>query len=175
LTTDASADAIAKRGAFHVALTGGSAASSLYPVLAQAKLDWSKVHVWFGDERCVPPEHADSNFKLAHESFLARVQVPATHIHRMRGEIPPVDAASEYEKALQAIGGALDVVHVGMGPDGHICSLFPGHPLLQEKTKLVASLTASPKPPPSRVTLTLPALAKARALWFLVMGGNKAD
>jgi 6-phosphogluconolactonase len=173
LTVDAAQKAIAARGAFHVALTGGSAASTLYPVLAQAKLEWSKVHFWFGDERCVPPDHADSNFKLAKESFLSRV--PDARVHRIKGEIAPADAAAEYERELGAIGNALDVVHVGMGPDGHICSLFPGHALLDEKTKLVASLTDSPKPPPARVTLTFPALSNARALWFLVMGGNKAD
>ncbi|HEY4223800.1 MAG TPA: 6-phosphogluconolactonase [Myxococcota bacterium] len=176
LTAEVAGDAVTARGIFSVALTGGSAATTLYPVLAQAALPWNKVHVFFGDERCVPPEHADSNYKLAQETFLSRVPVPEANIHRIRGEIAPADAAAEYERVLvDVVGGVLDVVHVGMGPDGHICSLFPGHPLLKEQAKLVASLTDSPKPPPARVTLTMPALQKARGLWFLVAGGNKAD
>ena len=164
-----------------MALTGGSAASTLYPVLAQAKLDWDKVHVFFGDERCVPAGDADSNYKLAHETLLSRVPLRAAHIHRMRGEDPPADAALAYQKILVDVtGGSLDVVHLGVGPDGHVCSLFPGHALLDEPAgqdggRLVASLTDSPKPPPARVTLTLAALAQARALWFLVAGINKAE
>ena len=178
LSVEAAGAAIAARGSFSMALTGGSAASTLYPVLAQAKLDWGRVHVFFGDERCVPPEHADSNFKLAHETFLSRVAVPAANVHRVRGEDAPEDAARAYEKTLLDVtGGVLDVVHLGVGPDGHVCSLFPGHPLLDEPAggRIVASLTDSPKPPPARVTLTLPALAQARALWFLVAGINKAE
>lgn len=182
LSVEAAHAAIAARGLFSMALTGGSAASTLYPVLAQAKLDWDKVHVFFGDERCVAPDHADSNYKLAHETFLSRVPLRAAHIHRPLVEQgSPADAAQAYGKTLLEItGGALDVVHLGVGPDGHICSLFPGHALLEEPPveqggRLVASLTDSPKPPPARVTLTLPALARARALWFLVAGVNKAE
>ena len=176
LTVDAAAAAVHARGAFHVALTGGSAATTLYPVLAQAALPWPQVHVWFGDERCVAPDHADSNYKLARDTFLARAPIPDANVHRVRGEIDPAAAAAEYQRTLEDVaGGALDVVHVGMGPDGHICSLFPGHALLDESTRLVASLTDSPKPPPARVTLTMAALQKARGLWFLVAGANKAE
>ncbi len=176
LSVDAAAAAVKERGLFSLALTGGSAAEKLYPVLAQAPLPWDKVHVFFGDERCVPPAHADSNFKLAEDTFLRRVGIPAANVHRMRGEDAPAKAAAAYaEELLRVTGdGTLDAVHVGMGPDGHICSLFPGHALLSSQ-KLVDSLTDSPKPPPSRVTFTLPLLKKARALWFLVMGQNKAD
>jgi 6-phosphogluconolactonase len=176
LTVDAAARAVDARGQFSMALTGGSAASTLYPVLAQAPLPWERVHVFFGDERCVPPDHADSNYRLAQEAFLARVPIAEQNVHRMRGEIDVAEAASEAERALEEIaGGALDVVHVGVGPDGHVCSLFPDHPLLEEKERMVAFLTDSPKPPPTRITLTLPALARARALWFLVAGQNKAE
>jgi 6-phosphogluconolactonase len=176
LSVEEAALAVKERGLFSLALTGGSAASVLYPVLAQAPLPWERVHVFFGDERSVPPDHADSNYRLARESFLSRVPIPAAHVHRMHGEAPPAEAALAYERELQTItGGVLDVVHIGVGPDGHICSLFPGHPLLQVTDALVASLTDSPKPPPARVTLTMAALAKARALWFLVAGGNKAE
>lgn len=177
LTLDAAATAIAARGRFTFALTGGSAATMLYPVLAQAALPWDKVHVFYGDERCVPPTHEESNHRLAHMTFLSRVPIAEGNIHRVDGTLPPEDAARAYERTLREVtgDGALDAVHVGMGPDGHICSLFPGHALLDEKTRLVASLTDSPKPPPARVTLTLPALANARALWFLVAGNNKAE
>ena len=181
LSVEAAEQAIAARGLFSMALTGGSAATTLYPVLAQAKIDWQKIHVFFGDERCVPPDHVDSNHKLAHDALLSRVPLRADHVHRVRGEAPPAEAAREYEATLLAVtGGSLDVVHVGVGPDGHICSLFPSHPLLEEPAvslggHLVASLTDSPKAPPARVTLTLSALAQARALWFLVAGVNKAE
>lgn len=170
-TESTARDAITARGVFTLALTGGSAAKALYPRLARARVDWTKTHVYFGDERCVPPDDAESNFKLAHEVFLAPAGIPAANVHRIHGEAPPADAAAEYARALPV----LDVVHLGLGPDGHVCSLFPGHALLAESTARVASLTDSPKPPPSRVTLTRVALREARALWFLVTGDSKRD
>lgn len=176
LSVESARAAVDARGLFTMALTGGSAATVLYPVLAQAVLPWERTHVFFGDERCVPADHPDSNYRLARETFLSRVPIPEANVHRMRGELPPTEAAAEYERVLDEVaGGALDVVHVGVGPDGHVCSLFPGHALLDEKKRLVASLTDSPKPPPSRVTLTFPALSRARSLWFLVSGANKAE
>ena len=170
-TESTARDAITARGVFTLALTGGSAAKALYPRLARARVDWTKTHVYFGDERCVPPDDAESNFKLAHEVFLAPAGIPAANVHRIHGEAPPADAAAEYARALPV----LDVVHLGLGPDGHVCSLFPGHALLAESTARVASLTDSPKPPPARVTLTRVALREARALWFLVTGDSKRD
>lgn len=176
LTIEQAAAAVAARGRFTMALTGGSAATTFYPVLAQAPLPWENVHVFFGDERCVPPDHADSNYRLARETFLSRVKLPDANVHRIRGELPPRDAALDYERVLREVADAsIDVVHLGVGPDGHICSLFPGHPLLEEEKTFVASLTDSPKPPPARVTLTFPALARARCLWFLVAGASKAE
>jgi 6-phosphogluconolactonase len=178
LTLDAAAAAVAARGRFTVALTGGSAASTLYPVLARAPLPWDRVHVFYGDERAVPPDHKDSNHRLAVETFLSQAPIPAAQVHRIRGEDDPAAAAAAGERALLSVTdgtGALDVVHVGMGPDGHVCSLFPGHPLLRDEVRLVAPILDSPKPPPARVTLTLQALARARALWFLVAGAAKAD
>lgn len=177
LTVEAAEAAMIERGLFSMALTGGSAAVTTYAVLAQAPLPWDKVHVFFGDERCVAPDHVDSNHQLAKDALLSRVPLRSEHIHRIRGEDPPADAARVYEKTLiDVTGGSLDVVHLGVGPDGHVCSLFPGHSLLDPSVRgLVAFLTDSPKPPPARVTLTMPALAKARALWFLVAGANKAE
>lgn len=171
-TTESTArDAIAARDVFTLALTGGSAAKALYPRLARARVDWAKTHVYFGDERCVPPDDAESNFKLAHDVFLGPAGIPTANVHRIDGEAPPADAAAEYARTLPV----LDVVHLGLGPDGHVCSLFPGHALLAESTARVASLTDSPKPPPARVTLTRVALREARALWFLVTGDSKRD
>jgi 6-phosphogluconolactonase len=174
MTIEAANAAIIARGSFSMALTGGSAATTLYPVLAQAALPWEKVHIFFGDERCVPPDHADSNYGLANKVFLSKVSIPPGNIHRMMGEIEPDKAAKEYELELAKIGGAIDVLHLGMGPDGHVLSLFPGHALL-ENNDLVTYLTDSPKPPPSRVTLGLAAVKKARAVWFLVAGENKRE
>ena len=177
-TLATAADAVSKRGRFTVALTGGSAASTLYPVLAKAVLPWDKVHVFFGDERSVDKSHADSNFKLAHDTFMSLAPIPEGNIHRMRGEDPADVAAKAYEAELLRVTdgtGALDVVHVGMGPDGHICSLFPGHALLRDDVRLVAPILDSPKPPPSRLTLTMQALSRAREVWFLVSGASTAD
>lgn len=177
-TTAAATAAIAARGVFTMALTGGSAAQVLYPVLAQAALPWEKVHVFYGDERAVPPDHKDSNHKLAEDTFLSKAKLPAANVHRMVAENDVVKGALDYERELLRVtegSGALDVIHIGMGPDGHICSLFPGHALLHEEKRLVMPITDSPKPPPSRITLTLQALSRARQLWFLVSGAGKAD
>jgi 6-phosphogluconolactonase len=143
-------------------------------VLAQAPLPWGNVHVYFGDERCVPKEPADANYKIALESFLARVPIPGGNVHAVDGTRAPDEAARAYAQELPA---QLDVVHLGMGPDGHVCSLFPGHPLVTTPAPhaRVAAITDSPKPPPARVTLTLAELANARALVFLVLGASKAE
>lgn len=170
-TESAARAAISARGVFTLALTGGSAAKALYPRLARARVDWAQTHVYFGDERCVPPDDAESNFKLARDVLLGPAGVPGRNVHRIHGEALPREAAAEYARALPI----LDVVHLGLGPDGHVCSLFPGHALLAESTARVASLTDAPKSPPERVTLTRVALREARALWFLVTGDSKRD
>jgi len=163
--------AIAARGRFHLALTGGSAAE-LYRPLSQARIDWRAVEVWWGDERAVPPDHADSNFRRAKELLLDLVPIPPANQHRMRGEAADLDAAAaEYAQALPT----LDLVHLGMGPDGHVCSLFPDHPLLLETKRTVAVVSDSPKPPARRITLTLPGLRFARKLLVTVMGAEKAS
>jgi 6-phosphogluconolactonase len=174
-TLEAANQAIAARGVFTLALTGGSAAQQLYPLLAQAPLPWQHIHVFLGDERCVPTTHADSNARLARETLLSRVNLPVANLHLVDGAALDIHASARaYEADIRRVSpsGELDLVHLGMGPDGHVCSLFPGHAVLRE-TSLVAALADSPKPPPCRITLTLPALYKARALWFLVMGASK--
>jgi len=171
-------EAIATRGRFSCALTGGSAAKAIYGRLAEEKLDWSKVLFFWGDERMVPYDHPDSNFRLARETLLGKVPVPEANLHRM--PIEPQDSArhaEEHAADLKRTLGetpVLDLVHLGMGPDGHVCSLFPGHVLLAEKEHWVVPIHDSPKPPPDRYTLTLPTLFAARQIWFLVAGAEKA-
>jgi 6-phosphogluconolactonase len=162
--------AMAARGRCHVALTGGSTAGLLYPALAQAPIAWGQVSFYWGDERCVPANHDDSNQRLAHHTLLSHT--PGATIVAMDGTAPGPVAAVAYEALLPP---QLDVVHLGIGPDGHICSLFPGHLLLHERSVRVASLTDSPKPPSRRITLTLRALQEAREVWLFAMGAAKAD
>lgn len=171
----AAAAAIAARGAFSLALTGGSLATDGFPRLAKAKVDWSRVELLWGDERAVPPDHADSNYRVAKELLLD--PVGARRVHRMPGERPDLQAAArEYDALVRAIDRrvGLDLVLLGAGPDGHVCSLFPGHPLLAETTAWAAAVEDSPKPPPRRLTLTLPALAAARSVVAVVLGQGKA-
>lgn len=152
-------------GRLSLALPGGSAAEILCPALVRARMRWRDVDVFWGDERAVPPDHPDSNYRIANERLLSRVQVDPARIHRLPGEAPDLEAAArEYEKRLVRASGApphLDVVLLGVGADGHVCSLFAGHPALDERSRLVVPIVDSPKPPPRRLTLTLPALAGA--------------
>jgi 6-phosphogluconolactonase len=163
-------EAIAARGTFTCALTGGSSAKATYPLLATAAVDWSKVHLYWGDERAVPPYHADSNYKLALDALLDKIKIPAGNVHRMKADEPT--GAEDYERDLPA---TFDLVHLGMGPDGHVCSLFPGHAALGESAKRVVWINDSPKPPPKRLTVTMPVLHAARAIDVLVAGAEKAD
>lgn len=155
--------AIEERGVFTCALTGGSAVK-LYPLLAKEDLDWSRIEFFVGDERLVPLEHADSNYRAVREAL------PQARIHPVRTELSPDEAAADYARLLP---DELDLIHLGMGPDGHVCSLFPGHPLLKERARKVAAILDSPKPPPQRVTFTRPVLENARELWFLITGDEK--
>lgn len=163
----------AHRETFSLALPGGSVATSCLPLLAKADLDWSSVHLFWGDERAVPPDHADSNYGLAAGLLLSVAPIPAANVHRMRADADDLDAAARaYEDALRAV--ELDVALLGVGPDGHVCSLFPGHALLGEHERWVRAIEDSPKPPPTRLTLTLPALASAREVVVVATGAAKA-
>ena len=168
-------DAVAARGVFSCALPGGSVAEAFFPEFAGLALPWEQVHVFFGDERAVPPGDPASNVGLARRLWLDAV--PAT-VHEMAADrVDLAAAAASYAAELRATLGdppRLDVALLGMGPDGHVCSLFPGHPLLQETARWVAEITDSPKPPPRRLTLTLPVLAAARAVWIGAFGAQKA-
>jgi 6-phosphogluconolactonase len=152
-------------GRLSLALPGGSAAETFCPALVNARIHWRDVDVFWCDERAVPPDHADSNYRIAHDRLLSRVRVDPARIHRLPADAPdPAAAAIEYEKRIVRASGApphLDVVLLGVGSDGHVCSLFPNHAALAERVRLVVPIADSPKPPPRRLTLTLPALAGA--------------
>jgi len=164
-------DAFSARGRFDVALTGGSGAK-LYAAIDAHAVDWTRTHLWWGDERAVAPNHPESNYRLANEHLISRVPIPKQNVHRMPADLADLDAAARaYEAELVPV---LDLVHLGVGPDGHICSLFPGHPLLEERTRRVCAITDSPKPPPRRLTLTLPVVQGARGRVVTAAGSEKA-
>jgi len=158
-------------GARTLVLTGGTTPARSYELLAEMDLEWGRVTVLFGDERCVPPDHPDSNYLMAKQLLLDRVW-PAT-VHRMPAELGPDEGAAEYEKVVAA-NSPLDFVLLGVGEDGHTASLFPGHQALKAHN-LVVGIHDSPKPPPGRVTLTLPVLRAARRVLILATGAGKAD
>ena len=177
--SDAASQAIAERGLFSIALAGGSVASECFPALAVLPLDWNRVHFFWSDERAVPASDPESNYGLAARLWLRPAAVPDLSVHRMPADAADlVEAADAYASELTRVLGAspmLDLVLLGMGPDGHVASLFPGHALLGERTRLVAAVTDSPKPPPRRLTLTLPVLARARRVMIAAFGASKAD
>jgi 6-phosphogluconolactonase len=179
--TATAAEAIANRGVFSVALSGGSTPKAFYELLTKMpwvnQLDWSKVLVYFGDERAVSPEDSLSNYKMARDSFLFHVPIPAENVFRMEGEAEDLEAAANrYEASLGRVEGVLDVVLLGIGPDGHTASLFPHSPQLEVRDCLVtATPVASLEPHVRRLTLTYSAINQARSAWFLVTGADKAE
>ncbi|HYO40354.1 MAG TPA: 6-phosphogluconolactonase [Nocardioidaceae bacterium] len=167
-----------------VALTGGTIAATVHRSVAAspdaASVDWSRVEVFFGDERFVPADDPDRNALQATESLLSRLPFDPARIHPMPasdGAHPSVDdAARAYDEELRAHGaGGFDVVMLGVGPDGHVASLFPGHAQLDVEDAIAVPVADSPKPPPERVSLTFPALNRGTAVWFLVSGEGKAE
>ncbi|OQX69486.1 MAG: 6-phosphogluconolactonase [Sorangiineae bacterium NIC37A_2] len=196
-------EAIRERGRFTWALSGGRTPSELYMLLASPewskRIDWSRVHFFWGDERCVPPDHRDSNYRMASDTLLSAVHAPPENVHRMRGELEPGEAASRYDRELrQTLEGELrntfprlDLVLLGMGADGHTASLFPGSLALTERERAVVATTvlvggemgapasgvlARPGAGANqRLTLTLPMISAARTVVFLVAGADKAS
>jgi len=175
-------EAIAARGACHIALSGGSTPKRLFQLLAslgKRALPWDEIVLWWGDERTVAPDHADSNYRMTRETLIDPLGL--TRVHRIEAERDPEDAAAAYEDELKTALGVppvLDLVWLGMGPDGHTASLFPGSPALAETKRLVvANPVDSPltKGPATRITLTLPAINAARHVRFLVAGTDKAE
>ena len=172
-------EAIDERGSFAVALAGGSTPKATYEALARdysGELDWGRVHVFFGDERTVPPDHEDSNYRMSHEALLSRV--PVGGVHRMRGELQPAEAAAAYEEELREFSEqdefpSLDLILLGIGEDGHTASLFPETSALDVTDRWVV---ANPvlKLETTRLTLTIPVINAAKAVTFLVAGEGKA-
>ncbi|HKU43794.1 MAG TPA: 6-phosphogluconolactonase [Polyangiales bacterium] len=172
--------AIAQNGRFRWALAGGNTPRKLYSLLARPplvrRIDWSRVEFFWGDERCVPPDHAESNYRMAREALLDLVQPDASRVHRIRGEDGPERAAAAYAAELQhafalaadAPPPSFDLITLGMGADGHTASLFPGSELLQETRRWVGADRG-------RVTLTLPVLNAAAHVLFVVSGADKAE
>jgi len=170
----ATADLVARAiegGLRTLVLAGGSTPRRAYQLLAERPLPWGRVAVLFGDERCVPADDPESNYWMAHETLLERVH-PGT-VHRMPGELGAEAAASFYDGVVRA-SSPLDLVLLGIGPDGHTASLFPGNPALQAAGGAVAVHDA-PKPPPDRVSLTLETLRAARRVVLVVTGPDKAE
>jgi 6-phosphogluconolactonase len=164
-----------QRGVAHVALSGGDTPRRTYELLAQTLERWEGIGVWFADERCVAPEHEQSNYRLAAESLLGPAGIAAQRVHRMPGELGPVDGAAAYARELTALRGTtIDLAVLGIGPEGHVASLFPNHPALKERDALCVGVSDSPKPPPQRITLTLPVLRAARRCLVIATGAEKA-
>jgi 6-phosphogluconolactonase len=173
------AEAVSARGSFALALPGGSAATALLPRLLEAPLDLSRLSVFWADERAVPPHDPESNYGLARSLWLGPAGVPASHVFRMPADAADLEAAArDYEHELRRHLGdppRLDLALLGVGEDGHVASLFPGHPLLGETRRRVAALHDAPKPPAGRLTLTLPTLAQARLVVVAAFGAAKAE
>ncbi len=155
----------------HVALAGGSTPRAAYEIAAGLQSNWTAVELWWGDERCVPPDDERSNYRLAKTALLDRVQAGA--VHRMRGELGREQGALLYERELGLLE-RLDLVLLGLGPDGHVASLFPEQPTLDETERRVVGAEAKLEPFVDRITLTLPVLCGAREVLFLVAGSEKA-
>jgi 6-phosphogluconolactonase len=165
--------AAAARGGGQIALTGGSTPRTAYERAAVLEPDWSDVSVWWGDERCVPPDDDRSNYRLADESLFSHLDAAPRQVHRIRGELEPADAAAELDSALAGV--ILDLVLLGMGSDGHVASLFPGSPQLAVEDRRAVSGPAGLAPFVERVTMTMPVLRAARRLVLLVTGEAKAE
>jgi 6-phosphogluconolactonase len=175
--------AVTARGRFSVALSGGNTPRSVYQLLAQeykTALPWDKIHIFFGDERSVPPDRPDSNYRMAKEALLSQVPIPACNVHRIRAELEPEAAAQDYENQLRDFfrpannsWPRFDLIWLGLGDDGHTASLFPGSTALEEKSRLVAA-TWVEKMKTFRISLTYPVLNHAAEVEFLVSGSGKA-
>ena len=167
-----------RRRRFALALPGGSVGEAFFPRLSRVALDWAAVEFFWTDERAVSPSDPASNYRLARSLWLDPANVPPERAHRMLGDAPDLGlAASAYADLLTTVLGhppKLDLVLMGVGPDGHICSLFPGDPLLLEEGRWVGYVEAAPKPPPRRLTLTLPTLASAELIVLAAFGSAKA-
>lgn len=177
-------EAAGSRGRFSIALSGGSTPGALYRLLAEepyrSQIPWTQAQFFWADERCVPPDDPDSNYRLAYEALITHTPIHAEQVHRVRGELTAEAAAQAYDRDLRRFFGGpqsrFDVVLLGLGSDGHTASLFPGSEALEETERLAVATSAFyDNRPAQRVTLTLPALNGARQILFLVSGSEKAE
>ncbi len=181
LVLSAALETTALRDRFTLVLSGGSTPRPLYTLLAASpfreRMPWKQVHIFWADERCVPPEHVDSNYRMVSESLLSRIPLPAENVHRMRGEEGPDRAAADYERELADYFGhhlpVFDLVLLGAGADGHTASLFPGSVQMRQTEGAVLPVPLA-EPKHSRVTLSLPVLNGAARVLFLASGSAKA-
>jgi len=176
---------VSERGQFSLALAGGATPRRLYEILADepflSEMPWPKIHLFWGDERCVEPEHLYSNFRLAREVLLDRLDLPPANVHRPPAELGPQAAAQAYERDLARFFGRgglpeFDLILLGLGPDGHVLSLFPGHPALWGRRRWVVGVDApQARPAVDRISLTLPVINRARTVAFLAAGAEKTE
>jgi len=172
--------AIQDTGKFSLVLAGGTTPKQIYQLMGDplfsSRIDWSRVHIFWGDERCVPPDHPESNYLMAYKALLQHIQIPKAHVHRIRGELEPVEAAIRYQKTLVKTLGKtpkFDLILLGMGTDGHTASLFPVIPINVDNETLVAAIYVG-KLKSWRVTLTPVVINQAHQVAFVVSGPSKA-
>ncbi len=165
--------AAAARAGAAIALSGGSTPRRAYELAAELEPDWSSATLWWADERCVPPDDERSNYRLVRKSLLDRLISPPREVHRIHGELASEEAAARYDQELVQV--RLDLVLLGIGPDGHTASLFPGAPSLAERERRAVAAEPQLEPFVPRVTLTIPALGAANVILFLVVGEEKAE
>ncbi|HXL79650.1 MAG TPA: 6-phosphogluconolactonase [Pyrinomonadaceae bacterium] len=179
---DYAAASIGDHDSFAVALAGGSTPRRAYELLAtdefKGRINWPRVHLFFGDERAVPPDDPQSNYRMVNDALISRVAIPAENVHRIIGETEPTQSAASYEAELKGFFRKVDwprfdLVWLGMGADGHTASLFPGSNALQEETRWVLA-TRQPQTGQDRITLTLPVINHAARVTFMVRGKDKA-
>jgi 6-phosphogluconolactonase len=162
------------RAGSSIVLTGGSTPRQAYEIATELEADWSRAELWWGDERCVPPDDERSNYGMAKEALLDRLAIAPAGVHRIRGELGRDAGAEEYEQELDGVS-TFDLVLLGLGPDGHVASLFPGFPTLDVTDRDVVGSEAGHEPFVDRISMTLPRLCATRQLLFLVAGEDKAD
>lgn len=179
--TDQAVTAISSRSRFAVALSGGSTPRTSYGLLASdsylPKVDWRRVHLFFGDERCVPPDHPESNYRMVRETLVDHIPIPGENVHRIQGEIEPEEAADDYEKTMRSFFGSnssFDLVLLGMGIDGHTASLFPGTGAIREHDRWVVAHHIQ-NLGVWRISLTPAIINGAETVTFIVSGKNKAE
>jgi 6-phosphogluconolactonase len=171
----AEAEALAERGEFHIVLAGGGTPRRLYRALAEEQHDWARWRVWFGDERCLPPDYPERNSAMAREAWLDKIGLPAGNLHVIPAEQDAERAARNYARELSGLAD-FDLVLLGLGEDGHTASLFPGHDWGEAAGSAAAlAVRNAPKPPPERVSLSADRLSRARRVLFLVAGADKRE